>query len=161
MQSSWLCCLHDLLYLLFIFFSFSRKLFIRDKSTWLTVTEYCAKCLSKSQGTLINTSERANPPRTVGLQGSNLGRRKAKKMHRPESLLAKMADVHWVHCASLNLGRMWMCQLSLMQMALELLRLEPESVFWQENRSRKTTMDKTRPEQLVHATALASSSPSS
>lgn len=46
-----------------------------------------------------------------------------------------MAEVHWVHCASLNLGRIWKCQLSLMQMALELLRLEPESVFWQENRS--------------------------
>lgn len=46
-----------------------------------------------------------------------------------------MAEVQWVHCASLNLGRIWMCQLSLMQMALELLRLEPESVFWQENGS--------------------------
>lgn len=46
-----------------------------------------------------------------------------------------MAEVQWVHCASLNLGRIWMCQLSLMQMAPGLLRLEPESVFWQENGS--------------------------
>lgn len=50
------------IYCLFYFFSFSRKPFIRDKSTWLTVTGHCAKRLSKSQGRNTHKHIRKSKP---------------------------------------------------------------------------------------------------